>query len=123
MLVLDEGLSHAEAAEVLDVAESTVSWRLNGGPKGAPRHGRGREKVDRMSEHDDMDDLKRLLSQSPPPPPDPGARARALAAATAAFEAEGEAAADSAAAAEEKKIETNLQGTTDASVRGTGNRA
>lgn len=28
VLVLDEGLSHAEAAEVLDVAEATVSWRL-----------------------------------------------------------------------------------------------
>ncbi|MEM1162546.1 MAG: RNA polymerase sigma factor [Pseudomonadota bacterium] len=28
VLVLDEGLSHAEAAEILDVAESTVSWRL-----------------------------------------------------------------------------------------------
>ena len=28
VLVLDEGLSHAEAAEVLEVAESTVSWRL-----------------------------------------------------------------------------------------------
>ena len=28
VLVLDEGLSHAEAAEILEVAESTVSWRL-----------------------------------------------------------------------------------------------
>ena len=28
VLVLDEGLSHADAATVLDVAESTVSWRL-----------------------------------------------------------------------------------------------
>ena len=28
VLVLDEGLSHAQAAEVLEVAESTVSWRL-----------------------------------------------------------------------------------------------
>ncbi|MEM7743960.1 MAG: RNA polymerase sigma factor [Pseudomonadota bacterium] len=28
VLVLDEGLSHAEAAEVLEVKESTVSWRL-----------------------------------------------------------------------------------------------
>lgn len=28
VLVLDEGLSHAEAATVLGVAESTVSWRL-----------------------------------------------------------------------------------------------
>ncbi len=28
VLVLDLGLTHAEAAEVLDVAESTVSWRL-----------------------------------------------------------------------------------------------
>ena len=28
VLVLDEGLSHARAAEVLGVAESTVSWRL-----------------------------------------------------------------------------------------------
>ncbi|MEM7422473.1 MAG: RNA polymerase sigma factor [Pseudomonadota bacterium] len=29
VLVLDEGLSHAEAAEVLEVAEGTVSWRLS----------------------------------------------------------------------------------------------
>lgn len=28
VLVLDEGLSHGQAAEVLEVAESTVSWRL-----------------------------------------------------------------------------------------------
>jgi len=28
VLVLDEGLSHARAAEVLGVAEGTVSWRL-----------------------------------------------------------------------------------------------
>jgi len=28
VLVLDEGLSHAEAARVLDVAETTISWRL-----------------------------------------------------------------------------------------------
>ena len=28
VLVLDEGLNHAQAAEVLDVKESTVSWRL-----------------------------------------------------------------------------------------------
>jgi len=28
VLVLDEGLSHGEAAEVMDVAESTISWRL-----------------------------------------------------------------------------------------------
>lgn len=28
VLVLDEGLSHAEAAEVLEVAEGTISWRL-----------------------------------------------------------------------------------------------
>lgn len=28
ILVLDEGLGHAEAAEILEVAESTVSWRL-----------------------------------------------------------------------------------------------
>src|SRR5690606_2671520 len=28
VLVLDQGLSHAEAAGVLGVAESTVSWRL-----------------------------------------------------------------------------------------------
>ena len=28
VLVLDEGLTHAQAAEVLEVAESTVSWRL-----------------------------------------------------------------------------------------------
>ncbi len=28
VLVLDEGLSHAEAAEIMDVAESTISWRL-----------------------------------------------------------------------------------------------
>ena len=28
ILVLDEGLSHGAAAEILDVAESTVSWRL-----------------------------------------------------------------------------------------------
>lgn len=28
ILVLDEGLSHGQAAEILDVAESTVSWRL-----------------------------------------------------------------------------------------------
>lgn len=28
VLVLDEGLSHGEAAEVLDVAEGTISWRL-----------------------------------------------------------------------------------------------
>jgi RNA polymerase sigma-70 factor (ECF subfamily) len=28
VLVLDEGLSHAEVAEIMDVAESTISWRL-----------------------------------------------------------------------------------------------
>lgn len=28
ILVLDEGLTHAQAAEVLDIAETTVSWRL-----------------------------------------------------------------------------------------------
>ena len=28
ILVLDEGLSHAEAAEILGIAEGTVSWRL-----------------------------------------------------------------------------------------------
>ena len=28
VLVLDEGLNHAEAAEIMDVAESTISWRL-----------------------------------------------------------------------------------------------
>ena len=28
VLVLDEGLSHAEAADVLEIKESTVSWRL-----------------------------------------------------------------------------------------------
>ncbi|MBY8974826.1 RNA polymerase sigma factor [Rhodobacteraceae bacterium NNCM2] len=28
VLVLDEGLSHAEAAEVLEISEGTVSWRL-----------------------------------------------------------------------------------------------
>lgn len=28
ILILDEGLSHAEAAEVLGIAEGTVSWRL-----------------------------------------------------------------------------------------------
>lgn len=28
VLVLDEGLSHAQAAEVMEVAESTISWRL-----------------------------------------------------------------------------------------------
>lgn len=29
LLVMGEGLSHREAAEVLDVAESTVSWRIH----------------------------------------------------------------------------------------------
>ncbi len=29
ILVIEEGLSHAEAARVLDVAESTVSWRMH----------------------------------------------------------------------------------------------
>ncbi len=29
LLVLGEGLSHAEAAEVLDVKESTISWRIH----------------------------------------------------------------------------------------------
>ena len=29
LLVLGEGLTHAEAAEVLDVKESTVSWRIH----------------------------------------------------------------------------------------------
>ncbi|MEM8793698.1 MAG: RNA polymerase sigma factor [Pseudomonadota bacterium] len=28
-LVLDEGLSHAQAAEILDLSEGTVSWRLS----------------------------------------------------------------------------------------------
>ena len=28
VLVLDEGLNHAEAAEILEIKESTVSWRL-----------------------------------------------------------------------------------------------
>ncbi|MFK7945103.1 MAG: RNA polymerase sigma factor [Paracoccaceae bacterium] len=28
VLVLDEGLTHAEAAEILEIAETTVSWRL-----------------------------------------------------------------------------------------------
>lgn len=28
VLVLDEGLTHAQAAEVLEIAEATVSWRL-----------------------------------------------------------------------------------------------
>lgn len=28
VLILDEGLNHAQAAEILDVKESTVSWRL-----------------------------------------------------------------------------------------------
>ena len=28
VLVLDEGLSHGEAAEIMGVAESTISWRL-----------------------------------------------------------------------------------------------
>ncbi|MGD1924134.1 MAG: RNA polymerase sigma factor [Paracoccaceae bacterium] len=29
VLVLDEGLSHAEAAEILGISEGTVSWRLS----------------------------------------------------------------------------------------------
>lgn len=28
VLVLDEGLNHAQVAEIMDVAESTISWRL-----------------------------------------------------------------------------------------------
>ncbi|MEO1161310.1 MAG: LuxR C-terminal-related transcriptional regulator [Pseudomonadota bacterium] len=29
MLVLAEGLTHAEAADVLEIKESTVSWRMH----------------------------------------------------------------------------------------------
>ena len=29
VLVLAEGLTHAEAADVLDIKESTVSWRMH----------------------------------------------------------------------------------------------
>ena len=29
ILVLAEGQSHAEAAEILDIKESTVSWRMH----------------------------------------------------------------------------------------------
>lgn len=42
VLVLDEGLTHAQAAEVLEIAETTVSWRLMEVRK-ALKAGRARE--------------------------------------------------------------------------------
>ncbi|MDR1826877.1 MAG: hypothetical protein LBR29_00945 [Methylobacteriaceae bacterium] len=39
VLVAGEGLTHAEAARILDVAETTVSWRMHEARKALSREG------------------------------------------------------------------------------------
>ena len=98
-LVLGQDMTHAQAAEVLEIGEGTVSWRMSevrralkararGRWRGSGRRELGRQRLGRRGEamSDEIDALRDALRN--PPRPDAAARVRALAAARAAFDAE-----------------------------------